>query len=190
MNPIRHWTVSAVLLLVLGAGCGKINDSQKQAASNIIAGLAGASAGGMAQSTAALTAPGDRGAVTSQVGRLFKERVGGLLWLTRFKLESNPANLTLDPGLCATGNGTGGCTASCNGASTIYTIACTLPNGAGYSCDGTAYTFSDASLSLSLDFTNTVGAVGSATGSFDIGIAIAGDVSGGELGGDRLDCSM
>jgi hypothetical protein len=182
----------------IGAGCGKVGDSQKQAAANIIAGLAGGTGESMADSTAALRAPsvrppGDGSGVKSFIG----QRMTGMMWLTRFQLESGTllerrngrADLTLNSTLCGNAGSLPMCTASCNSAMTIYTVGCTLPDGSGYSCDGTAYTFSDSTFSISVDFTDTTGTVGAATGNFDIGISIAGDVSGGELDG-RLDCSM
>jgi hypothetical protein len=193
---MRHqgWVFLAFLgvMGVWGTGCGKVGDGQKQAASNIIAGLAGSTGSSMADS-AGLMAPvvRDDGGVKSFIG----SRMQGLMWLTRFQLESGTllerrsgrADLVLTDPICADAGSITGCSASCNTAKTIYTVGCTLPDGSGYSCDGTLYTFTGTTFSISVDFTDTGGNVGSATGNFDIGITIAGDVSGGELGGDRLD---
>src|SRR5262249_11736698 len=70
------------------------------------------------------------------------------------------------------------------------TETCAIPDNDKLTCNSTQYTFTDASFSVSADFTNTGGSFGAATGNIVLGTSISGNVTGGSLDGKKLECTM
>lgn len=183
------------LVLILAAASVACGGKSKDAA-NVMGGLAGSTSGSGA---ALMTA--DLGKDMTLVQKI-RETRQGMLWLARFKMESEQQKLaqSLSSGVapmmtlpCNGGvmSGSGfSCSESCNSAQTVSTVSCTIPDGKASTCDGVNYTFSSGSFSVSMDASSVTYSGGTYTGAFGIGFGFGANVTGGDLDGQRLECNF
>jgi hypothetical protein len=184
---------SCLVMLLLGTftGCGKLSDPQQQDVANIVGGVGGANSG----KGTYLAEPVVREEIKPDFMGLINQQIDSALWMSKFRLEAGDHSaLTVDqnealaPFSCSSST-VSGCTFTCPSAST-FKIACTDTVSSSNTCAGTAYTFGNKTVAVTLDVTSVTGSGTSATGNLILNLAFSADVSGGNLSGKTLACNI
>jgi hypothetical protein len=197
----RIWISAATLALGANLACGKkLSDAQQADVSNLVGGVSNSY-----QKTPGVSvrpATGDASAPDTAPTFLafMGEEMRGAIWLMKFKAEGELAPYAPGGGRdgftissCPTSTFTSGgtsCTFSCP-VTTSLKLSCTSGTTSTSTCNSVAYSLASPSFSLTYDFSKVTGdKLSAATGTFGLSLTFGGNVSGGNLDGKALACTI
>jgi hypothetical protein len=192
MKKIAALVPSLTLLLSLPlAGCGKIlSDAQQSDVTNIVGGVSNTY-----QKTPGVSLDDGTGREPSFLA-FMSDQMRGAIWLMKFKSEGELAQIGRDgytisscPSTTYT-SGSTSCAFSCPTTSSLK-LSCSATTTSTSTCNGTAYSLSSPSFTLTYDFSKVTGStLASSTGTFALTLGFGGNVSGGNLDGKALACTI